>query len=363
MGHGSGLPRELAQSLMDMTTIPRTRPLALRSVGALQAQLSRLGGRCWPHALGFLQRQWQAHAVGVESAPANAVAVELAFAGTAWRVASTHADLQVLLGPALGTLPPEALAPRLLLAMLQDLVLEAFDDAPVDVRPCSPASQVSGPGAASMRVRLQPAAGGPAVSLWVQAAGPAWQGMWPLLASAPPAPLMPAGPWGRLAFVCRVECGWSDMPLTAVRDLRTEDVIVGQAISRVETGAPLTLRLGRYLGIHCIHSGAGRIAARGAITMIHDEVAEAQTLSRPDADDAASLLGELPVRLTFDLGTQLLTLDELRAVAPGHVFDLGLLPHKAVSIRLNGLLAGEGELVEIDGRVGVAVGRFHPRAQ
>ena len=92
-------------------------------------------------------------------------------------------------------------------------------------------------------------------------------------------------------------------------------------------------------------------------------MAGVETLARPDPAEAASLLGDLPVRLTFDLGTQLLTLDELQSVGPGHVFDLGLLPQKAVSIRLNGLLAGEGELVEIDGRVGVAVGRFHLRIQ
>ncbi len=346
---------------MDMTDVPRTRPLALRALSTLQASLSRLGGRCWPRPLVFGQREWQVLAVGLENAPPGAVAVELAFAGMAWRVASTHADLQVLLGAALGPLPPEALPPRLMLAMVQDLVLEALDDAPVDVRPCGPASPALEAGAASLRLRLQPA-GGPAVSVWVQAGGPAWQHLLPLLAAAPSVAAAPEA-WHRLAFPCRIELGWSDMSLTAVRDLRTEDVIVGQAISRVQAGALVTLRLSRYLGIHCIQSGEGRAAARGAVTMIHDEMAGTETLARPEAGETPSLLNDLPVRLTFDLGTQLLTLDELQSVCTGHVFDLGLLPQKAVSIRLNGLLAGEGELVEIDGRVGVAVGRFHLRIQ
>lgn len=71
-------------------------------------------------------------------------------------------------------------------------------------------------------------------------------------------------------------------------------------------------------------------------------------------------LGDLPVRLTFDLGERHLALHELASLGAGHVFDLGLSPRHGVSLRVNGLLVGEGEIVEIDGRLGVAVTRILP---
>ena len=81
-----------------------------------------------------------------------------------------------------------------------------------------------------------------------------------------------------------------------------------------------------------------------------------------DGADADALdlveLEDLPVRLVFDLGERMLTLGELRRLQPGHTFDLGRPLAGAVRIRANGALVGVGELVEIDGRLGVAVLRI-----
>ena len=63
----------------------------------------------------------------------------------------------------------------------------------------------------------------------------------------------------------------------------------------------------------------------------------------------------IPVRLTFDLGERSLTVAELRELKPGYTFDLGRDVRRAVSIRAQGQLIGEGELVEIDGTLGVAI--------
>lgn len=69
---------------------------------------------------------------------------------------------------------------------------------------------------------------------------------------------------------------------------------------------------------------------------------------------AADLLA-IPVRLSFDLGEVSLTLAELRALQPGQTIRLGHPIASAVRIRANGALIGEGELVEIDGHLGVAL--------
>jgi type III secretion protein Q len=49
-------------------------------------------------------------------------------------------------------------------------------------------------------------------------------------------------------------------------------------------------------------------------------------------------------------------------LGPGHVFDLGRELRRAVIIRANGKVIGEGELVDIDGQVGVAVLSLTPPA-
>ncbi len=64
----------------------------------------------------------------------------------------------------------------------------------------------------------------------------------------------------------------------------------------------------------------------------------------------------IPVRLTFELGERHLTLGELRQLQPGQSFDLERpLADGPVIVRANGALLGTGELVEIDGRIGVTL--------
>jgi len=82
----------------------------------------------------------------------------------------------------------------------------------------------------------------------------------------------------------------------------------------------------------------------------------------PDADDLEEDLDGIPVeleavpiRLNFDLGERVVTLVELKEMQPGQSFDLGRPLSGPVRIRANGALIGTGELVEIDGHLGVSV--------
>lgn len=80
----------------------------------------------------------------------------------------------------------------------------------------------------------------------------------------------------------------------------------------------------------------------------------------PPLDEAASF-DAIPVRLSFDLGEINLTLAELRALQPGQTLRLGHPVANAVRIRANGALIGEGELVEIDGLLGISVRQLFAR--
>ncbi len=74
-----------------------------------------------------------------------------------------------------------------------------------------------------------------------------------------------------------------------------------------------------------------------------------------DGDDA---LDGVPVVLAFELGQLELPLAELEALAPGAVLTLaGPLPPELI-IRAGGRRIGTGELVELDGRLGVEIRRL-----
>lgn len=74
-------------------------------------------------------------------------------------------------------------------------------------------------------------------------------------------------------------------------------------------------------------------------------------------NEAASF-DAIPVHLSFDLGAISMTLSELRALQPGQAIPLGHPVAGAVRIRANGALIGEGELVEIDGQLGICVSQL-----
>jgi type III secretion protein Q len=85
--------------------------------------------------------------------------------------------------------------------------------------------------------------------------------------------------------------------------------------------------------------------------------------ARASADDSGNLplerLDALEVSLRFELGALDLSLGELRALKPGHVFDLAQpLNRSAVRIVAHGNVLGKGHLVAIGDRLGVRVAEF-----
>jgi type III secretion protein Q len=95
-----------------------------------------------------------------------------------------------------------------------------------------------------------------------------------------------------------------------------------------------------------------------------------QSMTFPETPSVASVsdfpsdvLGQLPIRVSFDLGETILSLAQLKALQPGQTLALQRTAQEYVTIRANGMPIGTGQLVEIDGRLGVAVGSLTPAAQ
>jgi len=75
----------------------------------------------------------------------------------------------------------------------------------------------------------------------------------------------------------------------------------------------------------------------------------------PEPAVPAAAIEELPLRIVFDLGEVELSLAEVKALVPGQVIDLAREPGHAVRVTVNGRRIGAGEIVEIEGRLGVRI--------
>jgi type III secretion protein Q len=67
---------------------------------------------------------------------------------------------------------------------------------------------------------------------------------------------------------------------------------------------------------------------------------------------------QLPVQLTFEVGRSEITLGELRALGAGSVLELGRSVAEPIRISAQGRPVGQGELVDVEGAVGVRVTRL-----
>ncbi len=74
-----------------------------------------------------------------------------------------------------------------------------------------------------------------------------------------------------------------------------------------------------------------------------------------EGSQATSGVPDLPIDVLFVAGRFRVTLEELRSIQPGYVFDFRKDTRQEIEIRVNGTEIARGELVEVDGRTGVRV--------
>jgi type III secretion protein Q len=160
--------------------------------------------------------------------------------------------------------------------------------------------------------------------------------------------------WDALPLRLRLMVGWVDLSASALRSVALRDVVLLDECL-LSADNRLMMLLGPRLGVLCGLDGCELQVLEGVqeiMADIDDTVAA-----------SSGLIDDVPVRLTFDLGEREISLGDLRGLQPGYLFNLGRDPRSTVSIRANGRLIGDGELVDIEGRVGVSVLRFSLETQ
>lgn len=152
--------------------------------------------------------------------------------------------------------------------------------------------------------------------------------------------------------------GWAHLPAAELRSLAPRDTVFLDHCL-VSPDGELWLGAGGQ-GLRVRRQDSSYLITQGWTSLMTET-------SQPQADAAAAEPGAqtsldldaIPVRLTFELGERQITLGELKQLQPGETFDLERpLADGPVLVRANGALVGTGELVEIDGRIGVTLHRL-----
>lgn len=81
---------------------------------------------------------------------------------------------------------------------------------------------------------------------------------------------------------------------------------------------------------------------------------------RDDVDDGqnaggADLMNDIPLQIAIELGRVSTTAEEVVALKVGHVFDLNRVAGEPLDLSVQGKIVARGELVEIDGNLGVRI--------
>ncbi|ATP29025.1 YscQ/HrcQ family type III secretion apparatus protein [Chromobacterium violaceum] len=144
--------------------------------------------------------------------------------------------------------------------------------------------------------------------------------------------------------------GWLPMPL---RFLLGDSMVSPSLLRRAKAGDVLLIsRPAQTVSCNGRAIGTYQWTEEGIIMEWQNEMAAAAE-TRPLAD-----LDRLPVRLEFVLQQSEVTLDELRELCRSNVLPLSADAERRVELRANGALLGRGELVQLDGRLGVEVAQW-----
>ncbi len=83
--------------------------------------------------------------------------------------------------------------------------------------------------------------------------------------------------------------------------------------------------------------------------------AGASNIGSQESRPMAGLTADVPVQVVAVLGKKVTTIKEIISLKKGQVLELNRFPNEAIDLVANGRLIAKGELVEIDGKLGVRI--------
>lgn len=138
-----------------------------------------------------------------------------------------------------------------------------------------------------------------------------------------------------------------------VGDLAVGDVVF---LQQHVTGQQLAVRVNKHIAFVGEAEGT-TITLRQRMDLMDEQEDLEQKASEAVAERESDGLdlSELTVELLFEIGNQQFTAQEIRDMKPGYVFELDRPIEQPVSVRANGKLIAQCELVQIDNRLGARI--------
>lgn len=374
----------MSESSNALSSSPLVLPLDLRSgapvIVAEQAQLSRLLGRGMRIALGRDDMELlalPASATAASVAAAMAPDLRLQTADGALLLAQGERLLAGLTGidPAASRHADGTFAPWLAAALAGRLQQTALASLRA-LQPCA-AGEAAQAGLVALRLRLRDPTHAIETLAW--AAPPLWRG-W--LEAAEPMQ-MPLSAWSGLPLSSTVLLATHRLPSRAMDALRVGDLLLPERpLFDIHGHGRMRLGARQWRVRHIAHQRLQIISQENALN--HDtDLAQSPADLDADLDDDAfqeaaeegleagapvddgydgqdgpNSPTELPLTLHVELGRLNLSLSQLRALGEQVVLELHGASAQALRITSAGVELGRGEVVSVDGRLGVRIVRW-----
>ena len=166
--------------------------------------------------------------------------------------------------------------------------------------------------------------------------------------------------WRALPMTLCADAGVVRLRAQQVRELGAGDVLIPDqcSLARGATGFAGAVAL-RVLGSRrqCFHATAHdrEIALEALEPWREATMTDAKRIDTQAIADAPVLAGDTPIELCLELARFTLPLEELSALRPGEVLNTRRPIGEQVSLTAGGRTFARGELVELDGEVGVRI--------
>ena len=152
--------------------------------------------------------------------------------------------------------------------------------------------------------------------------------------------------WEELETRLNFEIGQTELSMQEINALKPADVLMLDG-NEFQVGQLVRLRLENNL--YCDARLAADPEQILTITTGWNKMADNEPQTNIDQ------INKVPVQLTFDLGDKTLSFNEVKQLRPGYVLDLPASLPEVVQIKAQNRQIGSGELVEVDGRIGIRI--------
>lgn len=166
-----------------------------------------------------------------------------------------------------------------------------------------------------------------------------------------------AQPMNDLPVPVHLCVGETSMPLSQLKTLQLGGLVLISQAHVQDDG--LGVLLSTAIGPKRRWTVPGRIQDSHIFLIADPITMTTQTEPNNESGDQAISWNDMPVHVSFDVGHKMLTLGQLRQLCEGQALQLDRQIQSAVNIRANGALIGQGQLVDIDGQLGVLVNKLH----